>query len=367
MVEARAAIMPAANAAFAIETIMVDPPRAGEVLVAIKAVGICHSDLVVVSGAFGTKFPVVLGHEGAGIVEAVGDGVTKVAVGDKVLLTFNSCGKCVRCQDNDPSYCLDFSPLNTACERADGSSRLHQHGEDLSDNFFGQSSFASKAIATERNVIKLSPDADLATLAPLGCGVQTGAGAVINSLDAKAGQSLVVIGGGSVGLSALLGGKIAGCSPVIVIEPQPSRRAIATELGADHVIDPAAGDLVEAVRAIIPAGVDLVVDTSGFMPAVSSATNMLSKKGKIGLVGLPGDFAAVLPVPMIQWISIGGTVRGIVEGDSDPDVFLPQLIAHHAAGRLPIDKFITTYPFDQINAAIEDAHSGKSIKVVLTF
>jgi aryl-alcohol dehydrogenase len=367
MVEAIAAIMPGANQPFSVEPITVDEPRAGEILIDIKAVGVCHSDLVMVSGAFGTAFPAVFGHEGAGIVAAVGVGVTKVAVGDKVLLTFNSCGKCVRCEDDDPSYCVHFTPMNMLCARDDGSSRLHQHGKNLSDNFFGQSSFASKAIATERNVIKLSPDADLAILAPLGCGIQTGAGAVINSLSAKAGQSLVVIGGGAVGLSALLGGKIAGCSPLILIEPQQSRRDIAKELGADHVIDPNAGDIVEAVRAIVPAGADLVVDTSGFLPAVTSSTSMIATKGKIGLVGLPGDFTAALPVPIIQWITMGGTVRGIVEGDSDPDVFLPALIAHHDAGRLPIEKFITTYPFARINEAIEDAHKGTSIKVVLTF
>lgn len=367
MIEAVAAVMPRANAPFSIETIGVDPPRANEVLIDIKAVGICHSDLVMVSGAFGTAFPAVFGHEGAGVVLAVGAEVSKVAPGDKVLLTFNSCGECARCRDDDPSYCQHFTALNMACARADGSSRLHQHGHALADNFFGQSSFANRAIATERNVVKLAPEADLTTLAPLGCGIQTGAGAVLRSLAAKPGQSLVVIGGGAVGLSALLGGKVAGCAPIILIEPQAARRTMAQSLGADYVIDPAAGDLAQAVRAIIPDGADLVVDSSGFVPAVASAINMLSNKGKLGLVGLPGSLDAALPVPIIQWITIGGTVRGIVEGDSDPDVFLPELIAHFEAGRLPFDRFVTTYPFDQINQAIEDAHSGKSIKVVLTF
>jgi aryl-alcohol dehydrogenase len=367
MVEAVAAIMPGPNQPFSIETITVDAPRAGEILVDVKAVGICHSDLVMVSGAFGTAFPAVFGHEGAGIVLAVGEGVSKVAPGDKVLLTFTSCGECSRCRDDDPSYCHHFTAMNLGCVRSDGSSRLHKDGVDLSDNFFGQSSFASRAIATERNVVKLDPDADLAMLAPLGCGIQTGAGAVLRSLDAKPGQSLVVIGGGAVGLSALLGGKIAECSPIILIEPQSSRRDMGLELGADHVIDPAAGDIVPAIRAIIPEGADLVVDTSGFLPALSSAIDMVSNKGKLGLVGLPGAFDAALPVPLIQWLTIGGTVRGIIEGDSDPDVFLPELVAHYQAGRLPFDKFVKTYKFDQINQAIEDAHTGRSIKVVLTF
>ena len=367
MVEAIAAVMPAANAAFVLQAITVDPPQAGEILVDVKAVGICHSDLVMVSGAFGTAFPAVFGHEGAGVVLAVGEGVTKVAAGDKVLLTFNSCGACARCRDDDPSYCEQFTALNMACTRADGSSRLHSQGQALSDNFFGQSSFASKAIAVERNVVRLDPDADLAVLAPLGCGIQTGAGAVMRSLEAKAGQSLVVIGGGSVGLSAVLGGKVAGCAPVILVEPQASRRTLGTEIGADHVLDPAAGDLVEQVRAIVPGGADLIVDTSGNAAALASSLGMIANKGRLGLVGLPGALDAVLPVPIVQWLTQGGTVRGVVEGDSDPDTFLPELIEHHRAGRLPFDRFVSTYPFARINEAIADAHSGKAVKVVLTF
>lgn len=367
MVDAVAAVMPAPNAAFEIQDITVDDPRAGEVLVDVRAVGICHSDLVMVSGAFGTAFPAVFGHEGAGVVVAVGDGVTKVAPGDNVLLTFNSCGDCARCRDDDPSYCEHFTALNMACARGDGSTRLHSHGQALSDNFFGQSSFASRAVASERNVVKLAPDADLATLAPLGCGIQTGAGAVLRSLEAKAGQSLVVVGGGSVGLSAVLGGIVVGCSPVILIEPQEGRRTLGLELGADHAVDPAAGDLGEQVRALVPGGADLIVDTSGNAAALTAALGMIANKGKLGLVGLPSAMDAALPVPVVQWLTQGGTVRGIVEGDSDPDAFIPELIAHHAAGRLPFDRFVTTYPFARINEAIADAHSGKAIKVVLTF
>jgi aryl-alcohol dehydrogenase len=367
MYGAVAAVMPRPNAAFEIVDIEVDAPGAHEVLVDIKAVGICHSDLAMASGGFGNAFPAVFGHEGAGVVAAIGPGVTKVAPGDKVLITFNSCGDCVRCLADDPSYCQHFIALNMACVRADGSSRLHCEGVDLADNFFGQSSFASRAIASDRNVVKLRPEADLALLAPLGCGVQTGAGAVLRSLEAKAGQSLVVIGGGSVGLSALLGGKIAGCSPIILIEPQVSRREMGLSLGADHAINPTDGDLVAAVRGICPDGVDLVVDSSGFVPAMSSSINMLANKGKLGLVGMPGALDAALPVPIIQWITVGGAVRGIVEGDSDPDIFLPELIEHYENGRLPFDRFVTQYPFDRINEAIADAHAGTSIKVVLTF
>ena len=362
---ATAAVLNQPNGPFDIEQVLVDQPGPGEVLVAIKAVGICHTDLVVASGAMGLQFPAVLGHEGAGIVEAVGAGVTAVAPGDKVLLTFNSCGSCKPCGKGEPAYCQQFVPLNMIAARDDGSSRVHRGATQVSDNFFGQSSFATKCIANERNVLKLDADADLAVLAPLGCGIQTGVGAVLRSLQAKDGESLVVLGGGAVGLSALLGGLIAKCSHVIVIEPQEGRRALATELGATHTIDPAAGDPVAAVRAILPDGADMVVDTSGHMPIVAQAVNMIANRGRIGLVGVPGSLDAVLPVPVVQWITIGGTVRGIIEGDSDPATFLPELIAHHKAGRLPIEKFSTTYPLTQINQAIADAHSGKCIKAVL--
>ncbi len=360
-----AAVLNQPNGPFAIETIDVGEPQAGEIRVAIKAVGICHTDLVVASGAMGLQFPAVLGHEGAGIVDAVGPGVTSVKPGDKVLLTFNSCGTCRHCHDDQPAYCQSFVPLNMVCARGDGSTRLHRGDTVVHDNFFGQSSFAGLAIANERNVLKVDDDANLAVLAPLGCGIQTGAGGVMRSLNGKAGESLVVLGGGAVGLSALLGGKITGCDPIIVIEPQESRRALALELGATHVIDPGAGDPAAAVRAIVPAGADMIIDTSGYTPIVDAAVNMAGNLGRIGLIGVPGSLDAVMTVPLVQWITIGGTVRGIIEGDSDPKEFLPELIAHHKAGRLPIEKFSKTYRLDEINQAIDDAHHGKCIKAVL--
>lgn len=362
---ATAAILREPNHPFSIEAVKIDPPRAGEVLVRIRAVGICHTDMVFASGAMGSPFPLILGHEGAGLVEAVGEGVAKVRPGQKVLLTFNSCGQCGQCHSGDPAYCQEFVALNFACVRGDGSSCVHDEAGQVSARFFGQSSFASHAIADERNVIALPDDADLTTLAPLGCGIQTGVGAVLRSLKAQAGSSLVVLGGGAVGLSAVLGGKIAGCSSIILIEPQEARRQLALELGADHVIDPASGDTAEQVRAILPQGANNVVDTSGNVGAISAALSMLAPHGALGLVGVPGSLDAVLPLPIVPAITFGYTIKGIIEGDSDPDTFLPELIALHAAGKLPIERFSTIYPFDQINQAIADSHSGKCVKAIL--
>lgn len=364
--QATAAVLNQPNGPFDLEQVDIAEPQANEVRVAIKAVGICHTDLVIASGAMGLKFPAVLGHEGAGIVESVGEGVTDLHPGDKVLLTFNSCGACKPCNHDEPAYCNTFVPLNMLAVREDGSTRVSRNGEPVSDNFFGQSSFSSLAIANRRNVLKVDPDSDLSVLAPLGCGIQTGAGGVLRSLGARQGESLVVLGAGAVGLSALLGGLIAGCSTIIVVEPQETRRAMALELGATHVLD-GQGDVAAAVRAIEPFGVDMVLDTSGFMPVVQQSVGMIANRGRIGLLGVPGSLDAALQVPMLQLLTQGGTVRGIVEGDSDPDVFLPELLAHHKAGRLPIERFSKTYHVSQINEAIDDAHHGRAIKAVLVF
>jgi len=185
--KATAAILNQPNGPFSLETVDVADPQAGEVRVKIRAVGICHTDLVIASGAMGLRFPAVLGHEGAGRVDAVGAGVTTVKPGDKVLLTFNSCGACKPCGHHKSAYCNHFVPLNMLAVRNDGTTRITRDGQPVADNFFGQSSFASLAIANERNVLKLDDDADLVALAPLGCSIQTGAGGVLRSLAAKAG------------------------------------------------------------------------------------------------------------------------------------------------------------------------------------
>jgi aryl-alcohol dehydrogenase len=360
-----AAVLRQPNKPYTIEPISFEAPRPGEILIRIHAVGICHTDMVFASGAMGSPFPLILGHEGAGVVEQIGEGVTKVAPGQKVLLTFNSCGHCSQCHQSNPAYCHEFVALNFACVRPDGSSSARDRSGPVAARFFGQSSFASHAIAQERNVIRLPDDADLTSLAPLGCGIQTGVGAVLRSLNAQAGSTLVVLGGGAVGLSAVLGGKIAGCSTILVIEPLAARRQLALELGAHHAIDPESGDTAEQVKAILPQGANNIVDTSGNVGAISASLSMLAPHGTLGLVGVPGSLEAVLPLPIVPAITFGYTIKGIIEGDSDPDEFLPELIALHAAGKLPIERFSTVYPFEQINQAIADSHSGKCVKAIL--
>lgn len=363
--EITAAVAEGAGAGFVLQRVELDDPRTDEVLVRIVAVGVCHTDVLCRDHGVGSVFPAVLGHEGAGIVERVGTGVTKVKAGDRVVLTFRSCGQCGKCRGGHPAYCDTMPLLNYVGRRADGSSALRRGEEALGSNFFGQSSFASYALAYETNLVKLPEDFDLTMAAPLGCGVQTGAGAVLRSLDCEAGSSLVVVGGGAVGLSAVMAAKVRGCAPVVVVEPLAQRRALALELGASHVIDPAGTNVAEAVRAILPLGADNVVDTTGRAEVLATALTYLASRGALGLVGVPAQPNAELTLAVSSFLTSGHRVIGIIEGDSNPDEFIPELIHLFESGRFPIDRIISVYPFEEINRSIDDQHKGGCIKPVL--
>ena len=360
-----AAVTTGAGKPFEVRSVTLEDPRPDEILVRIVGVGVCHTDLVFRdSGLIGA--PAVLGHEGSGIVERTGQDVRKVAPGDRVAITFRSCGQCRRCKDGDPAYCVTMPYLNYVGARPDGSKALSLDGQPVGSNFFGQSSFATYALAYERNVVKVPDDIPLHLVGPLGCGVQTGAGAIIRSLACPPGASLLITGGGPVGLSAVMAAKIQGCATVIVAEPHAARRRLAMELGATHVIDPTSNNegLSEQVRRIVPDGVDYAFDTTG-APAVQSAVlAALATMGVFGFVGVtpPGT---PLPGQVNEIVARGITLKGIIEGDSDPDTFLPELMEHYRRGRLPFDRMITTYPFAQINEAIAAQHRGDCIKVVL--
>ncbi|MFN3911945.1 NAD(P)-dependent alcohol dehydrogenase [Hyphomonas sp.] len=360
-----AAVAYSGQPGFKLESLDIEAPRADEVLVRVLGVGLCHTDLVFSSGAAPYPFPAVFGHEGSGIVEAVGAAVTKVKVGDAVLVTFRSCGACDRCDDGDAAYCRTMPMLNYTGRRVDGSSALSNSEGPVSSNFFGQSTFAAHALTYERNLVKVDPGLPVEIMGPLGCGIQTGAGAVMRSLAAKAGSSLLVTGGGSVGLSAVMGAKISGCSKIILVEPMASRRELALELGATHCIDPSSvPDIAGAVRAILPLGVDNALDTTGIAAVQSAALASLGSKATLGLVGVSAPGTPV-PGDINGLMTFGQSVKGIIEGDSDPDEFIPELIEHFKAGRLPFDKLVKTYPLSEINSAIEAQHRGDCVKAVL--
>lgn len=351
---------------FTVEPIEVGAPRAGEVLVKIAGVGVCHTDLVFRDQVLTYPLPAVLGHEGAGTIEAIGEGVEGLAVGDKVVLGFSSCGHCPRCDEGLPSYCRTFPPLNYAGMRLeDGSMAFERDGEAVASHFFGQSSFAGHTIARARNVVRVETALPVELLGPLGCGFQTGAGGVMRSLAAKAGQSIAIIGGGPVGLAAVMGAVIQGCAPIVLVEPIAARREIGLQLGATHVVDPTAGDLTAMLREIAAEGIDFVFDTSGNVGAIEAGLASLGAHGALGLVGVPKSGDAAISVNIGALMTPGHRILGIIEGDSDPQVFIPELLAHHAAGRFPFDTLIRTFPLAEINEAIAAQARGEFVKAVL--
>jgi aryl-alcohol dehydrogenase len=350
---------------FTIEQLELEEPRPDEVLVRIVAAGICHTDLAASSADSTVPFPAVLGHEGAGVVERVGSRVTKVRQGDHVVLTFMSCGHCRTCQRGLPSYCEEGLACNFAAARLDGSSALRKDGEVVRSHFFGQSSFATHTLASERNVVKVRKDLPLEILGPLGCGISTGAGAVLNSVDARYRNSLAVFGAGSVGMSAIMAGRLAGYATIIAVDVNRARLQLARELGATHTIVATENDPVAEVRRITGRGADYTIEATGRPEVLRKAVDCLGLLGVCGLIGgAPRGTEVRLDVASILF---GRTVRGILGGDSIPDIFIPQLIELYAGGRFPFDRLIKFYPLAQINQAATDSLAGTSIKPVLRF
>ena len=349
-----------------LEDVTIDDPRDGEVLVAVCAVGVCHTDMVMRDGHVPIPRPMVLGHEGSGKVVAVGGGVSSVAPGDAVVLSFDSCGRCPSCHDHEPAYCHNWFPLNFGGGRADGSTALHAaDGSAIHSHIFGQSSFATHAIVHERNVVKVDADLPLELLGPLGCGIQTGAGSVLNVLKPRPGSSLAVIGTGAVGLSAIMAARIAGAGTIVALDLNPERVALARELGATHGFHADAADWQEhATAAGCPAGFDYIIDTTGSLAVCNGALTALAPRGELALVGAypPG---AAIEAEASFLMSGGRVVRGIVEGGADPKSFIPELIAHHKAGRFPFDRLVRYFNFADIAQAIEAGETGQVIKPIV--
>ncbi|GAC49173.1 NAD(P)-dependent alcohol dehydrogenase [Gordonia aichiensis] len=363
--EATAVIVPSVGAEFELSTVELSDPGPGEVLVRIVGVGLCHTDAAVKEGHLPFPLPGVLGHEGSGIIEAVGEGVADLAIGDKVALSFNSCGDCKWCLRDEPASCVNFMPFNFGGVRGDGSSPIELNGSSVGGNFFGQSSMATHAIANTRNVVKVPDSVPLELVGPLGCGIQTGAGAVLNSLNVEAGSSVVVTGAGPVGLSAVMAAALRGAKHIVVVEPNAGRRALALELGATAAVDPSEGPVTEQLRGIVPEGFDYAADTTAIVSVLGDLIGAMAVRGVVGLIGVPSDPDAALPLPLVPASVLGITVRGIIEGDADPQTFIPELIDFYMQGKFPFDKLITTMPLSQANEALKAQLTGDAVKVVL--
>lgn len=360
-----AAVTESKGAPFTLQEVELGELRPDEVLVEVAAAGICHTDLICRDQWYPVPLPAVLGHEGAGVITQVGAAVTAVVPGDRVAMSFHSCGACPTCRTGRPSYCHAFFEHNFASSRpADGSSALSRDGEPIHAHFFGQSSFASHAVANERNVVKLDSEIPLEVVAPFGCGIQTGAGGVLNTLNAPAGSTLAVFGTGAVGLSAVLGGVIAGCTTIIGVDVNPTRLELARELGATHVVDAREQDAVEEIRRITGAGADFSIEATASPQVFRQAVDCTAPTGVCGLIGAPA-FGTEVSLD-VNTILVGGrTVRGIVEGDSVPAEFLPRLVRLWEQGRFPVDRMMAHYDFDRIEEAVSDAESGRVVKPVL--
>lgn len=364
-IQIRAAVAREANAELVIEDLTLEAPRADEILVKVVATGVCHTDLVVMSGNLPTPMPVVLGHEGAGIVQAVGDKITKVKPGDHVVMTFNSCGSCPSCSDNEMAYCYEFFPRNFFATRPDGTVAFKDGVGEVYSNFFGQSSFATHALAHERNVVKVDATADeLALMGPLACGIQTGSGTVMNALQVQSGKSFVVFGAGSVGLSAVMAAKVQGANPIIAVDMHDSRLEKAKELGATHVVNAGSDDVVGQIQALTNGGSAYALDTTGLPPVIRQAVDALAPRGKAAVLGAPMP-GSEISVDNTDFMSTGKTLMGVVEGESDGDTFIPKLVSLWKEGKFPFDKLVTFYDFSEINKAIHDSHEGTAIKPIL--
>jgi aryl-alcohol dehydrogenase len=359
-----AAVVRAVQAPLALEELTLSDPRDTEVLVRVVASGICHTDLSMRDQLYPVPQPIVLGHEGSGIVERVGSAVTKVAAGDHVVMSYHSCGHCPSCLHDGPNYCHDFFGHNFGGSRADGTNALSAPDGEMHGNFFGQSSFSTHAMCHERNVVKVSDDVPLELLGPLACGIQTGAGAVMNSLGVGPDTSFAVFGAGSVGLSAVMAARLCGARTIVAVDLNDERLALAEELGATHTVNAGTEDAVAAILAITGAGVDRSLEAVGGAKTIAMAVNALAPRGVCGIVGgaSPGDEVAL----DITHVMTGGrTVRGIVEGDSTPELFIPLLIDLHRRGDFPFDRLVTFYDFADINDAIHDAEAGTAIKPIV--
>lgn len=357
----RAAVLRAPDAPYSIEDVELRELRDHEVLVRIVGAGMCHTDVLPRAPGFIAPPPIITGHEGSGVVEALGGSVRSLAVGDHVVLSFDSCGDCANCRGHQPAYCDTFMPRNLLGRELDGSPTVTDAaGGAVGARWFGQSSFASHAIATERNAVKVDSSLPLATLGPLGCGVQTGAGSVLSALEVQPGSSIAVFGAGAVGLSAVMAAKVAGATTIVAVDLHQHRLDLALELGATHVLHGGADDLVAQLMAVTSGGTHYAFDTTGVPSVMLNALRATRMAGKVGLVGVQQG-----PLTLESTDFVGKTVLNILEGSADPQTFIPHMIELWQAGTFPFDRLIEEFPLEAINDAEQSSLAGGVIKPVL--
>jgi aryl-alcohol dehydrogenase len=352
--EIQAALLPRTGKRLTIGTVVLDGPREDEILVRLVASGICHTDTSLLENGAGTALPAILGHEGAGVVEDTGSGVTEITRGDHVVLSYQSCGQCEECMGDHPAGCALFWELNFGFARLDGTSAYN--GGRAAGHFFGQSSFATHTLSTVRNTVKVPKEFDLSFLAPLGCGMQTGAGTVFNILRPSRGDGIAVFGTGSVGLAAVMASRVVGADPIVAIDSNPSRLDLAEELGATHVVHGQMDSKKTDLSRLLPRSLEYAIDTTGEPGVIHAAAGFLRKGGILALLagnGGPGSLPG------------GRQVRSVIQGDAIPQTFIPFLISLYKAGRFPLNRLLTFYSLFDINKAIKDSAEGRVVKPVI--
>jgi len=359
-----AAVVHERSGPFQIKKVDLCDPRDDELLVEVVTSGMCATDLHGRDGYYNTPYPAVFGHEGAGIVRATGKAVTQFKPGDHIIMCYPWCGECPNCRSHRQTYCVHAFDLKMRGTRADGSILHAQNGKPIYSAFFQQSSFGNFTIANERYAVRVRNDVPLAHVCALACGGQTGAGAVLNVMKPKPGESFVVFGVGAVGLSALMAAKICGCDPIIAVDLHHHRLKLARELGATHAINHSgSASIVADIKEITGLGARYTLETSAVALVLREAIGALMPAGMCVLLGsAPVGTEVSFETPFLQ---NGRTVRGVIQGDSVPQQFIPQLVDHIVAGRFPVERLITYYDFAEINRAAAESAAGKTIKPVL--
>lgn len=361
MIAATAAIVRESHGRMSLEAVELDEPRPGEILVKVEASGICHTDAKY-RGI--VPLPAVFGHEGTGIVESIGEGVTDVKPGDRVIMSYAFCGGCPCCDENKPYLCENMHELTFTGRRADGSSTIRLEGEPISGSFFQQSSFASHAITLEWTVVPTKSELPAELLAAIPCGVQTGAGAMINTFDVQNGESVIVFGAGTVGLSAVMAARMIGAATIICVDILQNRLEFAADLGATHVMNANDGEIAPRVKEILPRGAQYAFDASATVAALESAMQCIGQGGRIAIVSFP-EGGKKFPFTTRDLFIRVGSLQGTIQGHSVPREFLPKLIDWQERGLFPYEKLVSTYDFADINKAFSDAEAGIAIKPVL--
>ncbi len=351
---------------FELVDVELDEPREGEVLVRIVATGLCHTDITMRSFLPAEMFPNVFGHEGTGVVEQVGPGVTSVSPGDHVVLSFRSCQACAACHAGNPAYCEQTLLLNYMGMRIDGSTTMSRGGAPVFGSFFGQSSFGRHALVGAECCVVVDPAHDLTRLAPFGCGYQTGVGTVLNVLQPREADSLVVYGAGAVGLAAVAAAAATGVGTVVAVDLQAARLAEAQRLGATGLdasgLEPEA--VVQAVRDLTGGGASYAIDTTAVPSVVKQGMQALGSRGTLVALGLGAE---EYPIDATDLLQGGKRLMSSLEGDSDPQVMVPRMIGMRAEGALDLDPLVTTYDFADINTAVADVLAAKVVKPVLVW